>query len=384
MTGKRLVVAAVVGMLGLLPGAAHGQASARLLGRVTAKSAMLIDNATGEVLLAREPDVPLPPASTTKVLTALVVLQNYNLDRDVVVSQAASEVQPSKIYLQPGWRMKVRDLLYALLLNSANDASVALAEGLAGSVPRFAARMNATAQGLGASNSSFVNPNGLPDDDHFTTARDLIIIMRQALRTPLFRDILSTRTTAISPAGSHRLIKLHSHNRFIDRADIPVIGKTGFTRSAKRCFVGVAINGNREVLVAMLGSSDLWGDLRRLVDYAYGRESDEDDEPPANWAREAHGPARGARAAANVNKPAASTRFALQLASFRTQQEAAKLQSQLRQRGYTVVVERIKVKRRSLYRVTVRSFPSRGEAERAARLLRREYGVNAVVVSARA
>jgi len=384
MKDKRRIALIAVGILTLLPGAASAQASARTLGRVTAKAAMLVDNRTGEVLLAREPDLPLPPASTTKILTALIALQSGQLDRDVVVSESASKVEPSKINLRPGWRMNVRDLVYALLMNSANDASVALAEGLAGSVPRFSQKMNTTAQSLGASNSRFMNPNGLPDDEHYSTVRDLIIIMRQGLRLPQFREILSTKTTVIFPrSGSQRPIKLHSHNRFLDRTDIQVIGKTGWTRAARRCFVGAAIDGDREILVAMLGSENLWGDLGRLLDYAFGRASDDDLSPPsdADWARASKAPPP--RAGAGDAKPQA-TRYALVLASFSNQKEAAKLQDRLRRRGYSTAVERVVVKRRASYRVIMRSFPTRTEAERAARLIRKEYGVTAVVISARA
>src|SRR3972149_26373 len=109
------------------------------------------------------------------------------LARNVPGSRYASSMQPSKIWLQPGWRMNVGDLVYAVLLNSANDASVVLAEGLAGSVPRFANLMNTAAYELGATHSHFINPNGLPEEEHFSTAQDLAIIMHHALKIPRLR-----------------------------------------------------------------------------------------------------------------------------------------------------------------------------------------------------
>src|ERR1051325_9504581 len=116
---------------------------------VTAKAAILIDNQTGEVLWQRNPDLPLPPASTTKIVTALLALQSGRLDDTLSVTPEAAQAPPSKISLRPGWRMRLRDLVYAVLLNSANDAAVVIAEGLSGNVHDFAERMNAEARALG-------------------------------------------------------------------------------------------------------------------------------------------------------------------------------------------------------------------------------------------
>ena len=176
---------------------------------VTARAAILIDNQTGEVLWQRNPDLPLPPASTTKIVTAMVALQSGRLDDSLMVSPQAAAAPPSKISLRPGWRMRLRDLVYALLLNSANDAAVVIAEGLGGSVPEFAERMNAEARLLGATNTHFVNPNGLPAANHYTTARDLATMFAHALQNPVFETVVSTKTTSVSPAaGSTRRIAL--------------------------------------------------------------------------------------------------------------------------------------------------------------------------------
>ena len=164
--------------------------------------------------------------------------------------------------------MRLRDLVYAILLNSANDASVVIAEGLAGSVPSFAERMNAKARSVGALNTHFVNPNGLPAENHYSTARDLVVMFSHALRDPLFEEMIGTRTIPVMPtAGSARTITLRTHNRMLGQEKVPVVGKTGWTIAAKKCFVGAASADGRQLLVAVLGSTDLWGDLKRLIEY---------------------------------------------------------------------------------------------------------------------
>ncbi len=162
--------------------------------QVTATGAIIIDANTGAVIWEQDADLPLPPASTTKVLTAIVALQSGRLDQRLLVTGNASAVEPTKIGLRPGQEVDLHDLLYAVLLRSANDAAVVVAEGLGGSIEAFAQRMNEKARSLGATRSNFVNPHGLTEPGHYTTARDLATIFRYGLRVPLFRDILSTPT----------------------------------------------------------------------------------------------------------------------------------------------------------------------------------------------
>jgi D-alanyl-D-alanine carboxypeptidase (penicillin-binding protein 5/6) len=238
---------------------------------VTARAAIIVDANTGEVLWERNPDVPLPPASTTKVLTAILAIESGRLDDSVTVGPDAAEVAPSKIGLRPGERMALGDLLYAVLLNSANDAATVVADGLAGSETEFAVHMNARARALGARNSHFVNPHGLTAPGHVSTARDLTIFFRHGLGLPQFREILETPRIKV-PVQSRRIssVSLHSHNRLLTGYEHRVIGKTGYTRPAGRCFVGAASDGGREIVIALLGSTDLWGDARRLFGHAFG------------------------------------------------------------------------------------------------------------------
>lgn len=245
---------------------------------VTAKAAVIIDAASGEPLWEKNADMALPPASTTKILTAILAIESGRLDDSVGVSAAAAETAPSKIGLRPGDRMALGDLLYAVLLNSANDAASVVAEGLAGSETAFAAHMNAKARSIGARNSHFVNPHGLTADGHVSTAHDLAVIFRYGLSQREFREILETPRIKV-PVTSRRIssVTLHSHNRLLSGWEHRVIGKTGYTRPAGRCFVGAATADGREVIIALLGSTDLWGDARRLIGHAFGEPPNEPD-----------------------------------------------------------------------------------------------------------
>lgn len=235
---------------------------------VTARAALVLDAQTGEVLWQRNGDMQLPPASTTKVLTTLIALESGRLDEQFTVSANAQSQSPSKIDLRAGQRVRLMDLTYALMLKSANDAAVVVAEGLSGSVESFAVRMNKRAREIGATNSNFHNPNGLPDDEHVSTAHDLAMILRHAVTVPGFRGVASTQQTEIPVVGnSVRMVSVKTHNRLLGGYVVPVVGKTGYTRAAGRCFVGAAELGGHEVVIAVLGSTNLWGDARKLIEY---------------------------------------------------------------------------------------------------------------------
>jgi D-alanyl-D-alanine carboxypeptidase (penicillin-binding protein 5/6) len=408
MARKALTLGIAIVALSFSIGAAHA-GSIRELGKVTAKAAILIDDETGAVLFARNPNLQLPPASTTKILTALVAVRNGALDRDVTVSPLASSMQPTKLWLKPGWVMNVEDLLYAILLNSANDASVVLAEGIGGSVPNFARLMNETASSLGATRSRFVNPSGLPGRGHYSTVHDLALIMHHALRTEPLREILSAESHVITPRrGSTRRIMLRSHNRLLNGEKFRVMGKTGWTRKAKRCFVGAASDGRREIIVAMLGGSNLWGDLERLLDYALHPEPGLETAPLQQVA-DARGVASFASSTASdavltlprvaEAREAPSTkprleprteraepqfRYHVQIASFRSRVKADRLRQQVAKQGYAASVEKARINARQMYRVTVRNFDSRASARQAARTLAKTYRVQPLIVAVRA
>ncbi|MCB1825209.1 MAG: D-alanyl-D-alanine carboxypeptidase [Candidatus Competibacteraceae bacterium] len=247
---------------------------------VAARSAVLMNAMTGEILFAKEPHLRLPPASTTKVLTALVALDRLDPNARLPVSAQAASVEPSRIGLRAGEMVTMQDLMYGLLLKSGNDAAETLAEAAGGSIYRFAELMNAKAWRIGARNSHFTNPHGLPDDDHYSTAYDLALVFRWAMHYPLFSDIMRTRTAALriesrsGPYGDWRMVPVHSTNRLLASYEGARGGKTGFTFKARHCFVGEVDRGGIPLIVAIFNSpsrSTLWRDARNLLDYGFAR-----------------------------------------------------------------------------------------------------------------
>ena len=230
---------------------------------LTAPSAILLEPATQKIIYSRAPHRKQPPASTTKIVTALVVLDSLALDEWVRVPSGVRGVEASKLYVRPGERFKVRDLLKALLMNSANDVAVALAVAVSGSEREFAKLMTAKAQSVGAADTRFLNASGLPIEGQYSTAYDLALMMQEATRNEVLVSILKLKRTSIRTDRGKRY-DLKSHNKMLWRPE-RVIGKTGWTRGARYCFVGVIEEGPKDTIVAVLGSNKLWKDLSNLV-----------------------------------------------------------------------------------------------------------------------
>lgn len=331
---------------------------------VTARSALVMDANTGEVIWEDDGSVPLPPASTTKLMTAIVAIESDRLDESFPVSRFAAATAPSRINLRPGQRMRLRNLLYALLLKSANDAGTVIAEGVGGSQAAFAARMTARAEELGARTANFKNAHGLSAPGHRASARDLAIIMRHALRMPLLREILGTRQVRVPIEGPRaHWVSLSSHNRLLTGHEYRVIGKTGYTRAAGRCFVGAAQSGEREIVIALLGSRDLWGDAKRLLAFGFG--AGEEPTPvvvtsatPATVAPAVES-AEGDEEEPVVEPPVG--RFVVRLGPYRSRSVAKATRSRLANRGYTARV--------SGRTVTLGSFTSQSRAQHLAKRL---------------
>jgi D-alanyl-D-alanine carboxypeptidase (penicillin-binding protein 5/6) len=226
-----------------------------------------MDAATGKLLYAKNPDLRLPPASTTKLMTAILSVENLGLNKVVTVSKNASQVSPHKAGFKEGERVTVEELLYAALLGSANDAAVVLAESVAGSEERFVDLMNSKALFIGARDTHFVNSHGLPGPGQYTTVSDLSRIMQYALYYPKLKQIINTRVAEISTEKG-RSIFMRNTNRLLWSEEGLIGGKTGYTRSARHCFVCVAERENDTVVVALLGSpsrSDLWRESGLLL-----------------------------------------------------------------------------------------------------------------------
>lgn len=238
---------------------------------VVARAAVLADARTGQVLWARNPDLRMYPASTTKILTALVVVMRADLTERVRVVPEDTNAGGSAIWLQPGEVLSVEDLLYALLLNSANDAAEALARHVAGSDRDFARLLNDTALALGATNTHFTNPSGMPDPNHYTTARDLATIARAALAHPVLRRIVATRTYEIGRQDPEAVRYLVNHNKLLWRYPGAIGVKTGYTVEAGQCLVAAAQRGERTLIAVVLGSQGaaVWSDATVLLDYGF-------------------------------------------------------------------------------------------------------------------
>lgn len=235
---------------------------------VFAESAAVIDSFTGEFLFLKNENAIQYPASSTKILTALLVIEAGDLDKRVTVDLSDTKVEPTKLDLQPGEQYTRRQLLYGLMLKSANDVAMALARDNAGSVEAFAEKMNRRAAELGATNSHFVNPNGLHDPSHYTTAHDLALIARVAMEQPFFRQLVGTiYYTWKSPKGV--VNQLRNHNRLLRHFAGCNGLKTGYTRAAQQVLVSSALKEGHEVISVVLHTNKpgIWEDSKALLTY---------------------------------------------------------------------------------------------------------------------
>lgn len=235
---------------------------------ISAKSVIFSDSTRGKRLYGKDIHKRVPPASTLKVMTALLVLERISLEKVVTVSRHALYPQPSKINVRPGEQYKAGSLLYAVLLNSANDAAIVLAEAVAGSEDNFVDLMNKKAKELGCKNTKFANPHGLPDSDsQYTSAYDMYLIFREALKYPFFRQAIEYRHKTIYSEGGRKII-LTSHNDILfSKWKQKIYGKTGYTRSAKACFVGYVKKDGHDLIIAILGckSRCRWKEIKYIV-----------------------------------------------------------------------------------------------------------------------
>jgi D-alanyl-D-alanine carboxypeptidase (penicillin-binding protein 5/6) len=234
-------------------------------------AAIVVDVRTGRVLSSRAAHRRMAPASTTKIMTALLVLERMPPDAVVTVGRAAAAMRNgSTIGLVEGERWPVDDLLRALLLSSANDAAVALAEAVAGSAPRLAALMNARARRIGARATHFVNPHGLDAPDHYTTAYDLALIARHALLDQRFAALVRAPNWTLDRPGRPRE-SLPNRNRLLSLYEGADGVKTGMTAAAGSVLVGSATRGGWQLLVVVLKSQDMYGVAVRLLDDGFAR-----------------------------------------------------------------------------------------------------------------
>ena len=236
---------------------------------VNARGAVLIEAESGDVIFGQNQNTRLPMASTTKIMTALVALEALPLDTPVTVTAESVGVEGSSIYLCEGETLTLEQLLYALLLESANDAATAIAVAVSGSVEKFAERMNEKAAALGLTDTHFVNPHGLDAEDHYTTAYELAMVARAALQNETFREICSTERKTIPLHGAEGVRLLLNHNKLLDSYDGCIGVKTGFTKKTGRCLVSAAERDGVTLIAVTLNAPDDWRDHTTMLDYGF-------------------------------------------------------------------------------------------------------------------
>ena len=258
-------------LLLLSPWAQAGGPAPALPGPLDAGSAIAIDAGSGKVLWSKNPDVPRFPASTTKIMTGLLLAERLKPDDVIVAPWDVALVRESSMHLRPFERLTARDMLTALMLRSANDGCYAVAVRLAGSVEKFADMMNARAKEIGCTGTHFHNPNGLNDPQHTTTAHDLALIGREAMRNPLFASVVKTYRAHIDRSINKKDEWMVNHNKRLPKDPTCDGIKTGWTVPAGKCFVGSAVRDGWRAITVVLKAKDWQKDTAALTDWAYAR-----------------------------------------------------------------------------------------------------------------
>ncbi|HEX2053597.1 MAG TPA: D-alanyl-D-alanine carboxypeptidase family protein [Actinomycetota bacterium] len=274
MFNKRpyVVVAAVLLLSCLAPAAQASQAiSPPPPPQVSMQAGLLMELESGNVLWAREESSLRAPASLTKVLTALVALENSPLEKTGVISPAARNVPGQRMFAEEGWTMTVGDMLWGLLLQSGNDAAISLAETVSpdGTQAGFMKMANDRARELGATDTNFVNPHGMDQPGHQTTARDLALITAAALQDPTFKQMVSSKTHVV-PWGDGQKHLFINHNKLLWRYPGAMGVKTGFTRGAGSCLISAVQRDGHTLIAVVMGSPNHYAESTALYDWGFG------------------------------------------------------------------------------------------------------------------
>jgi serine-type D-Ala-D-Ala carboxypeptidase (penicillin-binding protein 5/6) len=360
-----------------------------------------MDAATGKILYQKDADLRLPPASTTKVITAILTLESgRKLSDSLTVSKSATRVPASKLYLRPGQSLTIEDLLYGILLASANDASMVLAEGLSGSVERFTELMTKRAHELGATNSHFTNPHGLTAPDHYSTARDLAVLFRYAMKNGTFREIVQTKISSVNSGAVVRRrkavvrrVSVRNHNRLLWNFDGAIGGKTGYTHAAQKCFVGAVVRNGVTLIVSILGARDQWGDTKKLLEYGFDRylTLKAGTEPSPRGRPTEQASVRPTGVSALIVTPqerqesVAADGYVVQIGSFRERDRAESLAKQVTEKGFEAFVEKTSLDQdQTAYRVRVGPYSELREAQAVAQRIFDKSGYQALIMPAQA
>lgn len=235
---------------------------------VSAESAVLMEQSSGRILFSKNAHLRLPIASITKIMTAIIAIESNQLNETVRISRNAAYTEGSSIYLKPGQKMKLKDLVYGLMLRSGNDAAVAIAEFLGGSVEGFAFLMNQKAQEIGMTDTYFSNPSGLDaGGDHYSTAYDMALLTRYAMKNATFRAIFKTET--YRPGSGEGGAVWRNKNKLLALYPYSTGGKTGYTKKAGRTLVSTAKKGDMKLIAVTLNAPDDWNDHMAMFRYGF-------------------------------------------------------------------------------------------------------------------
>ncbi len=256
--------------LGDVPFIINASSDTTTVPTINSRSAIIFDRTSGSVLFGKNENEKRKMASTTKIMTAIIVIENSNLDDVVTISSKSAGTGGSRLGLHTDDKVSIRDLLYGLLLCSGNDSAVALAEHVGGSIDNFAILMNSKVSELGLTSTNFVTPHGLDSDDHYTTAYELAVITNYALKNDVFRKFVGTKNCTISINGHPK--NLSNTNELLGNLDGVYGVKTGFTNGANRCLVTSLKRDNMDLICVVLGADtkkDRTKDSVNLIEYAF-------------------------------------------------------------------------------------------------------------------
>lgn len=233
------------------------------------KSEIVIEKTSKRILYSHNPNQKLPIASTTKIITALTVIENFDLNKIITVKPETVGIEGSSIYLKEGEKYTVRDLLYGLMLRSGNDCALTLAKELCGETSNFVKLMNKLAKNYGAVNTNFTNPHGLHDDNHYSTAEDLALITCEAMKNLIFKQIVSSKNYTATEISTGNKKLWVNKNKMLTRFDGSTGVKTGFTIKAGRCLVSSAQKNNMEIICVVLNSPQMFERSEELLSQAF-------------------------------------------------------------------------------------------------------------------
>ncbi len=259
---KKGICIMLVCVLSFIPVMVHGNEHDIQL-EIAGQSAIVMDMQTGRVVFEKDIHKKLPMASTTKIMTALLAIENIPLDKKIKIDPRAENIEGSSIYLKANEKIKAEDLIYGLVLRSGNDSAAALAYEISGAIEDFAKLMNKRAEEIGAKNTNFANPHGLHDENHYTTAYDLALITREALKNPVFKEVVKTKFWTAERNG---------YRHFLNKNDTLYICKggdgvkTGYTMKSGRCLVASATRDNMQLIAVTLDDYNWFDTAKKLLD----------------------------------------------------------------------------------------------------------------------